>query len=254
MGKHAAGAALLRDPDTVGRLVAAAVRGAGAVPVTAKLRLGPSVDMRTAPAVARSAERNGAAAITVHGRTADQNYGDPCHHAMIAEVVDAVSVPVIANGDVRDSASALATLRNTGARGVMVARACLTRPWVFREISAALRGEPAPPPPDLAEQRRLLLRHHAELTELQGDPWGTILMRKFASQYLCGVPGARPFRDAITRAENRADFLGIVERLFPRGADDGEPDAARDAREAAKTWRADEPSCVPADKASCETA
>ena len=87
MGTHAAGATLLRDPATVGRLVAAAVRGAGAVPVTAKMRLGPSIDARTAPAVARSAADNGAAAMTVHGRTADDSYGVPCNREMIAEVV-----------------------------------------------------------------------------------------------------------------------------------------------------------------------
>src|SRR5215470_18773080 len=95
MGTHAAGATLLRDPATVGRLVAAAVRGAGSVPVTAKMRLGPSIAARTAPEVARSAAANGAAAITVHGRTADENYGIPCNRELIAEVVNAVSVPVI---------------------------------------------------------------------------------------------------------------------------------------------------------------
>lgn len=217
MGKHAAGATLLRDPATVGHLVAAAVRGAGTVPVTAKIRLGPSLEARTAPAVARAAEENGAAAITVHGRTADQHYGVPCEREMIAEVVGSVSVPVIANGDVRDAASALQALRETGAAAVMVARACLSRPWVFREIAAALRGEPIPAPPDLGEQRALLLRHHAEMVEADGDPFGTILMRKFASRSLAGVPGARPFRDAIARAQDRADFLSIVERLFPSG-------------------------------------
>jgi tRNA-dihydrouridine synthase B len=215
MGTHAAGATLLRDPRTVGRLVAAAVRGAGKVPVTAKMRLGPSIEARTAPEVARSAEDNGAAAITVHGRTADQNYGVPCHLAMIAEVVSAVSVPVIANGDVLDAASALGTMRQTGAAGVMVARGALTRPWVFREISAALRGDEVPPPPTFLEQRALLLEHHRSMVELIGDPWGTILMRKFASRYLTGVTGARFFRDAITRAETSADFLAIVDRHFP---------------------------------------
>jgi tRNA-dihydrouridine synthase B len=155
MGKHAAGATLLRDPATVGRLVAAAVRGAGRVPVTAKIRLGSSVRARTAVEVALSAEASGAAAITVHGRTADQHYGVPCHRDLIAEVVQAVSVPVIANGDVADAASALDTLRETGAAAVMVARAALNRPWVFREIAAALCGEPIPPPPDLAPPRNV---------------------------------------------------------------------------------------------------
>jgi tRNA-dihydrouridine synthase B len=215
MGTHAAGATLLRDPATVGRLVAAAVRGAGNIPVTAKIRLGPSLRARTAPDVARSAATNGAAAITVHGRTADDNYGIPCNHELIAEVVQSVSVPVIANGDVVDAASAVATLRLTGAAGVMVARGALTRPWVFREIAAALRGEVSAPPPTLAEQRALLLRHHAAMVEQEGDHWGTVAMRKFAVRYLHGIPGSRPFRDRITRAENGAEFRATVEGFFP---------------------------------------
>ncbi len=215
MGRHAAGATLLRDPATVGKLVAAAVKGAGRVPVTAKIRLGPSLTARTGPEVARSAQDNGAVAITVHGRTADQHYGDPCHLDLIGEVVDAVSIPVIANGDIRDAASAVRTLEATGAAGVMVARAALTRPWVFREIAAALRGESVPPPPTARQQKALLLEHHALLVEREGDPRGTILMRKFACRYSADAAGTHAFRDAITRAKDSADFRNIVERLFP---------------------------------------
>jgi len=218
MGKHAAGATLLRDPATVGRLVAAAVRGAGDIPVTAKMRLGTSLDRPTAPDVARSAVANGARAVTVHGRTADQHYGFPCHLGRIAEVVRAVDVPVIANGDIHDGPSALRAFAETGAAGVMVAREALTRPWVFREIAAALRGEPVPPPPTVEEQRRLLLAHHDAMVAHAGDPFGTVLMRKFAVRYLHGLPGSRPFREAITRAENAAEFRAVVERMMPGAA------------------------------------
>jgi len=134
---------------------------------------------------------------------------------MIAEVVRTVSIPVIAYGDVCDAASALRTLRSTGAAGVMVAREALVRPWVFREIAAALRGAPLPPAPTLAEQRALLLAHHAAMVARDGERWGTVLMRKFASRYLSGIPGARPFRDAIARAEDADDFHAIVERFLP---------------------------------------
>jgi tRNA-dihydrouridine synthase B len=185
------------------------------VPVTAKIRLGPSVHARTAPAVARAAADNGAAAVTVHGRTAGDGYGVPCNREMIAEVVAAIDVPVIANGDVHDAASAVETMRLTGAAGVMVARGCLTRPWVFREIAAALAGDEVPAPPTYLEQRALLLRHHAEMVEREGERWGTVAMRKFAVRYLTGIPGARVFRDQITRAETSAEFRETVERLFP---------------------------------------
>ena len=228
MGRHGAGATLLRDPQTVGRLVAAAVRGAGAVPVTAKIRLGPSLAAPTGPAVARAAADNGAVAITVHGRSADQNYGDPCHLERIAEVVDAVDVPVIANGDVRDGVSAVRTLHETGAAGVMVARAALTRPWVFREISAALRDETVPAPPTPQEQRQMLLRHHAAMTELEGDPRGTILMRKFAVRYLPSTPGVAAFRNAVNRAADATEFTDIVERMFPMDSAGTEEDDARE--------------------------
>ena len=215
MGTHAAGATLLRDPATVGRLVAATRRGAGAVPVTAKIRLGASLHARTAPAVARAAADNGAAAVTVHGRTAADGYGVPCNRELIAEVVQAVDVPVIANGDVHDAASALETMRVTGAAAVMVARGCLTRPWVFREIAAALRGDPVPAAPSYAEQRALLLRHHQAMVEREGERFGTVAMRKFAVRYLTGIPGSRHFRDQITRAESAEQFRETVARFFP---------------------------------------
>jgi len=210
MGKQAAGATLMRDPATVGRLVAATVRGAGGIPVTAKMRLGPNPETLTAPDVARAAEANGAAAVTVHGRTAAQNYGDPCDHDRIRAVVEAVSIPVIANGDIADVESALRTLKNTGAAGVMIAREALTRPWVFREIAAALAGLPIPLPPTLEQQQDLLLRHHAAMVARLGDERGTVLMRKFAVRYLSGVPGARPLRDQLSRAASASEFQGIV--------------------------------------------
>jgi len=214
MGSHTAGAALLRDPGTVGALVRAAVRGAGHVPVTAKIRLGPSAAKTTARDVARAAEDNGAVAVTVHGRSADQNYDTPCDFEAIAEVVRAVRIPVIANGDIRDADSAVNALRTTGAAGVMVARAALTRPWVFREITAALRREPIPAAPTTEEQTALLLRHHSAMVQRYGDPWGTIFMRKFACRYLQAVRGTRAFRDAISRAADAADFRHIVRHHF----------------------------------------
>lgn len=223
MGKHGAGATLLRDPATVGRLVAAAVRGAGRVPVTAKIRLGPSPDLRTAAAVARSVEENGAVAITVHGRAAEENYGNACRRDLIAEVVQAVSIPVIANGDVHDADSARQTLEETGAAGVMVARAAITKPWVFRDIAAELSGAPRPLRPSLAEQKHLLLEQHASMVEKVGDRWGTIMMRKFASRYPAGVSGTRSFRDAINKTTTTAEFRSVVESYFP--AADGENQA-----------------------------
>ncbi len=216
MGKQGAGAKLMRDPATVGRMVAATVKGAGSIPVTAKMRLGPAHDTLTAPEVAQAAEGAGAVAVTVHGRTAKDNYSIPIKMDHLAEVVQAVKIPVIANGDIDGPSAAIRTLKETGAAGVMVARAALSKPWVFREITSALKGEPIPPPPTLSEQRAQLLRHHERLVAAQGDPWGTVLMRKFACRYLTGVPGAREFRSAISVAADAADFRRVVSELFPQ--------------------------------------
>ena len=218
MGKQGAGATLLRDPATVGELVAAAVDGAGDIPVTAKIRLGPAVDEHTAVEVARSAEGSGAVAITVHGRTADQPYSRPCQFSGIARVAEALSIPVIANGDIVDAESALHALEMTGASGVMVARTALSRPWVFREIAAALRGEPLPPPPTLRAQLEALLRHHAAMVELHGDARGTILMRKFAGRSLAGIPGVGAFRAAVNRAQSAEQFRDVIEERFADSA------------------------------------
>ena len=230
MGKQGAGATLLRDPGTISRLVAATCRGAGDLPVTAKIRLGPDRETVTAPEVARAAQEAGACAVTVHGRTARDSYGVPCNHQRIAEVVSAVDVPVIANGDITDAPSALAALKGTGAAAVMVARTALSKPWVFREITAAICGQPIPDPPTLVQQRNQLLDHHARLVERSGDEWGTVLMRKFAGRYLTGVRGAREFRAAITHARDGADFCAIVDRCFPL-ADQALEEVAEDLEE-----------------------
>lgn len=215
MGKQGAGATLLRDPDTIGRMVESTVRGAGSIPVTAKIRLGASIACATAPAVARAAESAGAAAVTVHGRTADDSYSVPVNLEKIREVVDCVAIPVIANGDIDSAEMAIRVFHETGAAGVMIARKGLSRPWIFREITAALRGQPIPAGPTLAEQIDQLLRHLDALIERGGERWGAIRMRKFAGRYLAGVRGAREFRQGVASATTGAEFRTVVERCFP---------------------------------------
>ncbi len=216
MGTQGSGAELLRDPKTVGELVKATVKGAGSIPVTAKIRLGRSVEERTAVAVAKSAEENGAAAITVHGRTAGDNYGVPCDFDLIGEVVQAFPVPVIANGDIADAESALRAMKESGASGVMVARAGLSRPWIFREIAAAFNGQVIPSAPSLEEQKQQLLHHYQSVLDIHGERQGTVLMRKFASRYLSGVSGARAFRKALTSVSTAQEFKVCMQEFFPK--------------------------------------
>ena len=100
--------------------------------------------------------------------------------------------------------------------GVMIARACLGKPWLFAQAAALLKGEPIPPDPTLAEQRAVMLRHYDLVLDRFGDDRGTMLMRKFAACYAVGLPGARAFRGAIGDANSPAEFRDVVERLFPR--------------------------------------
>jgi tRNA-dihydrouridine synthase B len=100
--------------------------------------------------------------------------------------------------------------------GVMIARAALGRPWLFRQISAALGGEPIPPDPSLDDERALLLHHYELVCERFGQAKGTILMRKFACSYAQGRAGAREFRTRVSRVATPQDFHAIVERYFPR--------------------------------------
>ena len=139
-----AGSKLMLDPQLCGRMVRAAVDAAGDTPVTVKMRAGWDADHITAVEVAKQCQENGAALVTVHGRTREQMYIPPIDPGVIKAVKQAVSIPVVGNGDVNSAADALAMLRETGCDAVMVGRGALGNPWLFDEIKAALAGEPAP--------------------------------------------------------------------------------------------------------------
>src|SRR5947209_10042694 len=149
------GGALLGDPAAVGRVVAAVVR-AVSVPVTLKIRSGPDGARETAPQVAQVAEAAGAAAVDVHARSVAQAYVGGPDWAVVARVKQAVRIPVLGSGGVRQAADAVRFLRQTGADGVAVGRGCLGNPWIFREARALVQGSPLPRPPSAAERGRAL--------------------------------------------------------------------------------------------------
>ncbi|MGA2033729.1 MAG: tRNA-dihydrouridine synthase [Thermoguttaceae bacterium] len=212
--KARSGSYLLRYPDRIGRIVAAVAAACAPVPVTAKIRLGSTRDTINAIDVAQAVEAAGGAAVTVHGRTAQDQFRGRADWHEIARVRPHVRIPLIGNGDLVTPAQVVNAMRCYGVDGVMIGRAALNRPWLFCQAHAALQGRPVPAEPTLSEQKQLLLRHYRLLLERFGPAMGTILMRKYACRYAQGCKGARTFRAHIGRA-TAADFIALVEQWFP---------------------------------------
>lgn len=214
--KAQSGSWLLRDPDRVGAIVSRVVDACDGVPVTAKIRLGCADTCRTAIEVAQRIEEAGAACLTVHGRVASQFFSGRADWDAITAVKRSVSrMPIVGNGDIDSAETAVARLRDSGVDGVMIARESLSRPWIFAQIAALLRGEPLPPDPSLDEQRALVLHHYDLVCQRFGVDRGTLLMRKFACAYAQGLPGAREFRGKVSRVQTREDFLEVMRTTFP---------------------------------------
>jgi len=218
VSEHAgSGSYLLRYPDRVAAIVERMVRACEPTPVTAKIRLGCTRNTMNAVDVARVIESAGAAAITVHGRTAHEGFKGTADWERIAEVKRHLDrIPLIGNGDLDSAEKAVDAFRNYPVEGVMIGRAALGRPWIFQQVRAALRGEPIPPDPSLAEQRNVLLRHCDLVVGRFGSEKGTMLMRKYACCYVQGRRGARRFRSAVAHVTSVDEFREVVEQHFPR--------------------------------------
>lgn len=216
--KARSGSYLLRWPARVGAIVERVAAVCAPTPVTAKIRLGCARDAVTAPEVARAVEEAGGAALTVHGRTAEDMFRGAADWDAIARIKPCLKrIPLIGNGDLRTPAAVAEAFRRWPVDGVMIGRAGLGRPWLFRQAQAALAGRPAPPDPPLDEQRRMLLRHYGLVAERFGPVRGTVLMRRYACTYAQGLPGARAFRTHVSRASTPEEFFAAVEEHFPRG-------------------------------------
>lgn len=185
------GSALMRDPDHALRLIEAVV-DAVSVPVTLKTRLGWDDDCLNAPHLAKRAQEAGVQMVTIHGRTRCQFYKGQADWDAIAEVVDAVDVPVIANGDIVDTATARAALERSGASGVMVGRGAQGRPWRLSQIAAGLAGEPEPETPEGGALADIVDRHYVSLLSFYGRDLGVRVSRKHLGWYMddAGTPVA----------------------------------------------------------------
>lgn len=203
------GSALMRDPALAERIVRA-VRDAVKIPVTVKIRLGWDEAHRNAPEVARAAESGGADAVFVHGRTRTQFYAGTADYRGIGEVVRAVSLPVIGNGDVRDAEGGARLLRESGCAGIMVGRGAVGNPFLFRTLAALLSGQPLPPPPTAAEKYAVAKRQLTLAAKEKGESVAVLEARKHLGEYLRGIRGGSAARAEIFRAESAGEMLRIL--------------------------------------------
>jgi nifR3 family TIM-barrel protein len=210
-----AGSALLRDPARAAAIVAECKRRVP-VPVTAKIRAGWD-DPRQSVEAARALEDAGVAAIAVHGRTREQQYAGRASREAIRAVKEAVSVPVIGNGDVTTPADVLEMVRETGVDGVMIGRAALWDPWIFASAAQALREGTVPVPPSSDERRAVIVEVFVETARTRGERTAVLQMRKFASLYLRGFPGARRLRERIQTMGDASDFFSTIDAVFAAG-------------------------------------
>jgi tRNA-dihydrouridine synthase B len=211
------GSYLLKQPDRMGVIIERVVAACAPTPVTAKIRLGCTRDQINAIDVAQVVEGAGAAALTVHGRTAADMFRGSADWDRIAGIKPHLArIPLIGNGDLDTPQKVVDAFRRYDVDGVMIARASLAKPWLFRQSAAALRGEPVPADPTLEEERQLLLHHFDLICRRFGEDKGCVLMRKYACCYAQGRPGAREFRSRVARATSATQFLETVDRWFPR--------------------------------------
>ncbi|MEG3156383.1 tRNA dihydrouridine synthase DusB [Lysobacter zhanggongensis] len=208
-----AGSALMREPALVADILDAVVNAVD-VPVTLKIRTGWAAGHRNALEIARIAEAAGIAALAVHGRTRDQQYKGLAEYDTIAEVKAALSIPVMANGDVDSPRKAREVLDYTGCDAVLVGRAAQGRPWIFREIGHYLDTGTGLPEPSLAEVRDILLGHLRHLHDFYGEPSGVRIARKHLGWYARDRPENAAFRAVVNRAETADAQLRLTADYF----------------------------------------
>jgi nifR3 family TIM-barrel protein len=214
--RQGGGAALPVHRNLFRAIVAGAVRAAGPVPVTVKLRIGVDAAHVTFTETGRIAEDEGAAAITLHARTAEQLYSGSADWLAIAELKTLItSIPVLGNGDLWEANDALAMMAATGCDGVVVGRGCLGRPWLFRDLADAFSGRAIQGPPDLGEIAGMMRSHADLLCQSFGEDLGIRQFRKHAGWYLTGFPVGSAVRRALAQAGSLDEVHRLVDSLSP---------------------------------------
>lgn len=208
--KNGEGSALMKDPKLVERILSSMVR-ALKKPVTVKIRKGFNDESVNAGEIARIAEGCGAAAVAVHGRTREQYYSGKADWEIIRQVKEAVSIPVIGNGDVDSPEAAKRMLAETGCDGVMVARGAKGNPWIFKRITEYLETGRIPPKPSREEVKAMMLRHGEMMVEFKGEAAAMREMRKHVAWYTAGWPHSAALRNDINAVETMEVLRELIE-------------------------------------------
>ena len=210
--KNGEGSALMKNPKLVYDIIHETVK-AIAKPVTAKIRKGFDDGNTNAVEIAKVIEEAGGAAVAVHGRTREQYYSGLADWDIIRKVKEAVSIPVIGNGDVTSAERAAAMMKETGCDGVMIGRGAQGNPWIFSELAVYDRTGCIPPGPDSNQVKQMMLRHARLQLEFKGEYIGIREMRKHVSWYTKGIKNAAKLRAEINGTESYEELKKLLERL-----------------------------------------
>lgn len=208
-----AGSALMKDEDLATRIMDAVVK-AVKIPVTMKMRLGWNYENLNAPSLAKKAEDVGIQMLTIHGRTRCQMYNGSANWELISKSKEQVKIPIIANGDIKNSTDAKEALRLSGADGVMIGRACYGKPWLIAQINSELKGEEKIIEPSLEKQKEIVLNHIKEMIEHYGEQTAIPLARKHIGWYSSGLTNSAEYRAKINVTQGVQNVLDLIEKFY----------------------------------------